>query len=642
MEGKQINSTAWHVLAVLLPIALGSTCVLGETVFYDGFDRDLSQWNIWFQNNYTAVITGSDGSPPPSLFLDDFGGFGTYATSKQTFNYVGRTVVISADMRHDHGDPLPDDQQYATLYLAKQNTHVAGGNIVRFYVRGSTHPNPNTVSCSVLYDDGGGETWEHSPLLAIPSGDGWHNAKMVIRSDGIVDFYVDHQWVYTSTHAIIPAYDGQAAVEVGERKSLYDNVTIVEPLFCEDFRGDLSQWNIWFQGLYTAVITGSDGNPPPSLFLDDFTNWGTYATSKQTISYAGRVVAVSADMRHDNATPLLDQRFATLYLAKQTTHAPGENIVRFHIRGSAHPSLPNTASCCVLYDDGGTETWECSPALAIPSGDGWHNAKMVIRSYGIVDFYVDQQWVYTSTQAIIPAYDAQAVVEVGERKSLYDNICVVIDQPPAVLPPNVTGGIASRYIRIEPKTAMLRGAAAEPMALRIECGTVTEWVELIRTDYPEDPAGTVKVNIGVGRDTCDDSYFLKPDAWTSSGANVLYVTGLSVPPGSKPDVWAVVGNCAFHEDSDYPATLALSTWSYCDSSNDGQVTFFADLFRQFSNTAGAGSPFFTGPDLGCEVDTQGDTPTVPDQQVTFFADIFKCFGATAAGGGDTWTGPTCP
>ncbi len=84
------------------------------------------------------------------------------------------------------------------------------------------------------------------------------------------------------------------------------------------------------------------------------------------------------------------------------------------------------------------------------------------------------------------------------------------------------------------------------------------------------------------------------------------------------------------------------TWVHCDSSNDGQTTFFADLYKQFTNTAANGFSFFTGPDPGIEADTQGQAPSVPDQQVTFFADIFACFGATAAGGRDTWTGETCP
>ena len=84
----------------------------------------------------------------------------------------------------------------------------------------------------------------------------------------------------------------------------------------------------------------------------------------------------------------------------------------------------------------------------------------------------------------------------------------------------------------------------------------------------------------------------------------------------------------------------LPTWVWCDSSKDGQITFFNDLFKQFSNTSVAGFPDFSGPDPGIEVDTQGNWNTVPDQQVTLFADIFACFEATIAGGGKTWTGPT--
>ena len=106
-------------------------------------------------------------------------------------------------------------------------------------------------------------------------------------------------------------------------------------------------------------------------------------------------------------------------------------------------------------------------------------------------------------------------------------------------------------------------------------------------------------------------------------------------------VYAVFGDCATPRDSD-PAQPTLATWTFGDSSGDGQVNFFADLFRQFSNNAAVGVPFFTGPSPGVEVDTQGNSPSVPDQRITAFADVFMCFQATAAGGGATWTGQACP
>ncbi|MEE9296936.1 MAG: RHS repeat-associated core domain-containing protein [Phycisphaerae bacterium] len=203
----------------------------------------------------------------------------------------------------------------------------------------------------------------------------------------------------------------------------------------------------------------------------------------------------------------------------------------------------------------------------------------------------------------------------------------------ACLPPTVTGGIASRYVQIEPDPGN-----TDAVAFRIECGAVTEWVQLVQTNYSE--GGGVFVNIGRGVADCASADFLTPDQWTSSGANALYVTGLAVAPDSTPTVTAVCVDCAGAEAG--PVTPAAPIWVFCDSSNDGQVTFFADLFKQFSNTAAAGFPNFTGPDPGIEVDTQGDSPAVPDQQVTFFADLFACFGATAAGGGDVWTGEDCP
>ncbi|MEE9296629.1 MAG: hypothetical protein V3W34_16920 [Phycisphaerae bacterium] len=208
--------------------------------------------------------------------------------------------------------------------------------------------------------------------------------------------------------------------------------------------------------------------------------------------------------------------------------------------------------------------------------------------------------------------------------------------PVATPAPTVVGDIGSRYVQITPDMSN-----TDAVALRVECNGVIEWVELTPalTDYDDGPQGLV--NVGIGRSTCNDSYFLTPDAWTSSGANPLYVTGLSVAPASRPTVYAVSGGCTTPRDSD-PARPTSPTWIFGDSSGDGQVTFFADLFRQFSNNPAVGFPFFTGPDPGVEVDTQGNTPTVPDQQITGFADTFQCFQATMAGGGATWTGQVCP
>ncbi|MEE9296016.1 MAG: hypothetical protein V3W34_13785 [Phycisphaerae bacterium] len=272
---------------------------------------------------------------------------------------------------------------------------------------------------------------------------------------------------------------------------------------------------------------------------------------------------------------------------------------------------------------------------------------------------------------------------------------------PPCLEPVVISNIASRYIEIRPDASV-----TDPVAFHIVCGTRNEcddrskcdpadpnacqgigdqscdpvsnegWVKLVRTNYPDDPAGTVLVNIGIASEpTCATADFLTPDQWTSGGLNALYVTGRPVCPSfawgyvcddgslcdhkdaaacqgigdescdpigpiSRPTVTARCIDCAGPDAASVRPDLP--TWVWCDSSKDGQTTFFADLFKQFSNTAAAGFPNFTGPDPGIEVDTQGNWPTVPDQQVTFFADIFQCFGATAAGGGDTWTGPTCP
>ena len=206
-------------------------------------------------------------------------------------------------------------------------------------------------------------------------------------------------------------------------------------------------------------------------------------------------------------------------------------------------------------------------------------------------------------------------------------------EPGNCLPPNVVAGISSRYIQIIPDPN-----STAPVAFRIECGSVVEWVEVMGVDY--DDGDGAWVNVGMGTPDCANASFLNPDVWTSGGANALYTSGLAVGPGSRPTVTAVCMSCGGLESA--PGTPSEATWVYCDSSGDRQVTFFSDLFKQFINTAANGFPQLTGVSPIIEVDTQGDWPALPDLQVTFFDDIFSCFAATTAGGSTKWSGETCP
>lgn len=194
-------------------------------LFFEDFSGDLSAWNFWWQGSYTAEIIFDDGNPPPCLLLDDYLNYGTYGVSNQTFSYVNNTIEFSTDMKQ--GNASYSDQRRSFFALSKQNVH--DESFCRIIVFASTNPNnPNTIVCQLLYDDNGTEVWEESGYLPIPDGDGWHNGKIKIRSDRIVEFYLDESLVYTSTNEITTAYNGQAAVEIGGRKSLYDNVQVIQ------------------------------------------------------------------------------------------------------------------------------------------------------------------------------------------------------------------------------------------------------------------------------------------------------------------------------------------------------------------------------------------------------------------------------
>ncbi|MEE9296897.1 MAG: NF038122 family metalloprotease [Phycisphaerae bacterium] len=315
----------------------------------------------------------------------------------------------------------------------------------------------------------------------------------------------------------------------------------------------------------------------------------------------------------------------------------------------------HTGACCDKSQPGGVCTNNVPESQCNPTGDPqiqWFKGETCSPGGTVV---CDEHTGACCDNALPPGSQCLGILAESDcldqgtqTKFFKDGTCDDCAQP--CLAPVVISGISSRYIQIEPDPSN-----ADAVAFHIECGTDGAspnegWVQLILTDYPEDPAGTVLVNIGKTTPNCADADFLTAAQWTSNGANALYVTGLAVCPSfaaladggpiSRPTVTARCVDCA-SPDAD-AVQPAAPTWVYCDSSGDGQTTFFSDLFKQFSNTAAAGGPAFTGPDAGIEVDTQGNWKDVADQQVTFFSDIFQCFGATAAGGGDTWDGPTCP
>jgi len=273
------------VLALVGALVSSAVAAPTGTIFQEDFSGDLSKWNIWHHSStsYYIGIINTDGNPPPCLLLDDRLNYGTYAVSKQTFNYVGKSMEFSADIKQ--GNAAFTDQRTAHLHLCKQNVYIPGQDyFARIGITGSSHPNPNKVYCRLLYEDNGTEIWEQSDYLPISNGDGWHNARISLRSNGIVDFYLDQTLVYTSTQAITSAYDGQAAVEIGRRKSLYDNV-LVSVVSEQEACGKLlvrshngSDWDLYIMDEDGSNLVAIDTGPSKA-------GWGDFSPDGKTILY---------------------------------------------------------------------------------------------------------------------------------------------------------------------------------------------------------------------------------------------------------------------------------------------------------------------------------------------------------------------
>ncbi|MEE9294058.1 MAG: hypothetical protein V3W34_03715 [Phycisphaerae bacterium] len=202
--------------------------------------------------------------------------------------------------------------------------------------------------------------------------------------------------------------------------------------------------------------------------------------------------------------------------------------------------------------------------------------------------------------------------------------------------PVVEGGISSRFIRVR-----LNGLPEAPVALHVTnlCSGVDGWVQLEDSAVDDGPNGTISVAVATAGNVCTDADFFTPSQW--SGDMTVYIKGTTITPEAQYTVVVVCDDCQSPFVSE-PAGTVNCTWHYSDTSGDGQVTFFADLFKMFQNTEAQGFPFYLGPDPGYEVDTQGQNPNVPDGQVTFFADIFSAFQATQAAVSEDWNGPICP
>lgn len=203
--------------------------------------------------------------------------------------------------------------------------------------------------------------------------DRWYNARILISATRKVYFYLDGILVYESKYLITPDYEGQAAVGIGNIKSLYDNVLVAEPglhvnqdpiFFKEDFSdrsvSDPLQWKLqWNRSSPDIETIDSDGTPTPCLFLDD----NDYAVSKETFSYVDKSIEFSANIRHGNADSA-DQRFACLHVSE--SNEPGDDyFARIKVTGSSHPN-PNTVYCELLYLENGEEKLEKSLPIPIP------------------------------------------------------------------------------------------------------------------------------------------------------------------------------------------------------------------------------------------------------------------------------------
>ncbi|MFQ6610877.1 MAG: LamG-like jellyroll fold domain-containing protein, partial [Fidelibacterota bacterium] len=193
------------------------TQLVSDTLFFDDFSGDLSQWTEYNGGgSYNIQIVGSDGNPAPSLLADDYASWGCSAISNEVFSY-SNGLSVSAD----HKNAAPTSQRYTFMAL----TTVPVGDYTNI-VRVSLNYGNTALHCALRYDSAGVE-YDESVLQPVPTVEGWQNCRFEIRSDHYVEFFYNDSLVYTSQHQITQQYDGQVKVRIGHRKSYYDNVLVM-------------------------------------------------------------------------------------------------------------------------------------------------------------------------------------------------------------------------------------------------------------------------------------------------------------------------------------------------------------------------------------------------------------------------------
>lgn len=231
-------------------------------------------------------------------------------------------------------------------------------------------------------------------------------------------------------------------------------------LLHEEFNGDLSQWDIHKRSGHTVQINSSGGNPGAYLYTNDYLNHGAYISYKQAFDYTGLRMEFSADMQAASAA-FADQRTAGMQLVKYVAggQAGLPNFAYIGLTGSNYSGGQPRNTCYggFLHLNGGSETWETFNSVPLPvtgNGNAWNNGKIVLRADGFVEFYMNNVLVYSSTNTITQAYSGVGTLQVGGRKSNYDNPMVVLGDPVNQVPEPATllAGLAGltgvgRYLR---------------------------------------------------------------------------------------------------------------------------------------------------------------------------------------------------
>jgi hypothetical protein len=188
------------ILGLTVAVSFLAQPARSEVLLSDDFSGDLALWDV----SGSAAIDTSRGSPAPAVHTQGAG----WIQSKQTFPYASTGITFSADMLVNR------DTDVELMHPDCPNRSLAEIAVSPSYM------------CFSVWNSSG--TIETSGYVPYTPAHEWCRGEINVRTDGIVDFYLDGQWKWANSGPISAVYN-PGYFMLGGWNNWYDNASVITP-----------------------------------------------------------------------------------------------------------------------------------------------------------------------------------------------------------------------------------------------------------------------------------------------------------------------------------------------------------------------------------------------------------------------------